>query len=237
MAEHPPRSQDFSQQRFDLTVAEDLLLGGRKLHQAFLATRMCFAGRDTPLIRADQREPAVVLLRKGFAYRACVLSGGGRRAILDVLLAGDIAGLDNIVLARATEHVVAADRAEYWVLPAAALRDLMADRCVALYVVSLLAAARWRSDRLVANIGRLDAFARIAVLLLGIHDRLKRQGVINRPTFDLLSQERIADHLGLTLQHVNRTLRKLREEKIVLIDRQVVIIEGTSNGCADTPTC
>ena len=40
-----------------------------------------------------------------------------------------------------------------------------------------------------------------------------------------LSQEQIGDHLGLTLVHVNRTLRRLREERIALVDRQVVIIQ------------
>jgi DNA-binding transcriptional regulator LsrR (DeoR family) len=35
----------------------------------------------------------------------------------------------------------------------------------------------------------------------------------------LLTQEQVGDHLGLTLVHVNRTLRRLREERIVLVDR------------------
>ena len=49
--------------------------------------------------------------------------------------------------------------------------------------------------------------------------------MISRTTYNLpLTQEQIADHLGLTLVHVNRTLRRLREERIVLVDRQVVII-------------
>ena len=63
-------------------------------------------------------------------------------------------------------------------------------------------------------------------MLLDIHDRLRHRDLINRPTFNLpLTQEQIADHLGLTLVHVNRTLRRLREEKIVLVERQVVIIQ------------
>ena len=57
-------------------------------------------------------------------------------------------------------------------------------------------------------------------------DRLRHRDLINRPTFNLpLTQEQIADHLGLTLVHINRTLRRLREEKIVLVERQVVIIQ------------
>jgi DNA-binding transcriptional regulator LsrR (DeoR family) len=35
----------------------------------------------------------------------------------------------------------------------------------------------------------------------------------------LLPQEQVGHHLGLTLVHVNRTLRRLREERIVLVDR------------------
>jgi DNA-binding GntR family transcriptional regulator len=55
---------------------------------------------------------------------------------------------------------------------------------------------------------------------------LFRHGPIVRPTFNLpLTQEQIADHLGLTVVHVNRTLKRLREARLVLVDRQVVIIQ------------
>ena len=66
---------------------------------------------------------------------------------------------------------------------------------------------------------------RMIELLVDIHDRLHRRGLIARPSFNLpLTQEQMADYLGLTMVHVNRTLRQLREEKLALIDRQVVII-------------
>ena len=54
---------------------------------------------------------------------------------------------------------------------------------------------------------------------------LRRRGLTDRLSFNLpLTQEQIADHLGLTLVHVNRTLRRLREERLVLVERQVVTI-------------
>ncbi|HVH80044.1 MAG TPA: helix-turn-helix domain-containing protein, partial [Stellaceae bacterium] len=60
---------------------------------------------------------------------------------------------------------------------------------------------------------------------LGIYDRLRRAELISRPTFNLhLTQDQMADHLGMTMVHVSRTLRRLREERLVLVDRQVVII-------------
>jgi DNA-binding transcriptional regulator LsrR (DeoR family) len=62
-------------------------------------------------------------------------------------------------------------------------------------------------------------------MVFDIYERLRRNGLNSGLTFNLpLTQEQIADHLGLTLVHVNRTLRRLREERIVLIERQTVII-------------
>jgi CRP/FNR family transcriptional regulator len=220
-----PQAACLENPRFAAVATEDLLLGGRRLRAAFLQMPVRFAGRDTRLLRAGTSEPAAILIRSGLAYHACTMSDG-RRAILRVLLTGDFGGLHNIVMSHAMEDVVAANRVGYHVLGAAALRDLFVDPCVSVFVLAQIAEERWRANRLVASIGRLDAHGRICVLLLDIYDRLRHRGLINRPTFNLpLTQEQIADHLGLTLVHVNRTLRRLREEKIVLVDRQVVIIQ------------
>jgi CRP-like cAMP-binding protein len=211
--------------KFAAAATEELLLGGSRLRAAFMQTAMRYAGRDMPLLRDAASEPAAILIRSGFAYRSCALPDG-RRAILHVLVSGDYAGLHNIVLARAMDDIHAANRVGYHVLGAAALRQLLIDPCISVFLLAQIAATRWRADRLAAAIGRLDAHARICVLLLDIHDRLRRRGLIDNATFNLpLTQEQMADHLGLTLVHVNRTLRRLREEKIVLVDRQVVIIQ------------
>lgn len=220
-----PQADVLEPPRFAVGATENLLLGSRRLRAAFMQTPMRFAGREAPLLRAGASEPAAVLIRSGFAYHACTMPDG-RRAILRILLTGDFVGLHNIVLARTMEDVIAANRVGYHVLGAAALRDLLVDPCVSTSLLAQIAEGHWRADRLAASIGRLDAHARICVLLLDIYDRLRHRGLINRPTFNLpLTQEQIADHLGLTLVHVNRTLRRLREEKIVLVDRQIVIIQ------------
>jgi CRP-like cAMP-binding protein len=219
-----PRLEIPERPRYAAAVTEELLTGSRKLRQAFLESPIRFAGRDMPLTRAGEIEPSVLLIRSGFAFRCCELADG-RRAILHILTPGDIAGLDHTVLARPIEEITAASRVGYHTLRASQVRELMADKCIALQVLALVAEARWRSDRLAAMIGRLDAQARISVMLLDLYDRLRRRDLISRTTYNLpLTQEQIADHLGLTLVHVNRTLRRLREERIVLVDRQVVII-------------
>jgi CRP/FNR family transcriptional regulator len=227
MMKHQEQLQPAGWERphFAPTATEELLLGGRRLRAAFMQTPQRFAGRDTPLLRAGVSEPAAILIRSGFAYRACTLPDG-RRAILRVLLTGDFAGLHNIVLSRAIGDVFAASRVGYHLLGAAALHALLADPCVSMFLIAQAAEARLLADRLAASIGRLDAHARLCVLQLDIYDRLRHRDLISRPTFNLpLTQEQIADHLGLTLVHVNRTLRRLREERIVLVDRQIVIIQ------------
>ena len=211
--------------RYAAALTEDLLIGGRRLRHAFLQTPMRFAGRNMPLIRPGDPEPSVILMRSGFAFRSCRL-GDGRRAILNIVTPSDFIGLDHIVLHRRIEEITAANRVGYHALCASEIRTtLMADRCIMLQVLALMVEARWYGDRLATTIGRLDAQGRICVLLLDLYNRLRRHGLISRMTFNVpLTQEQTADHLGLTLVHVNRTLGRLREERIVLVDRQVVII-------------
>ena len=46
-----------------------------------------------------------------------------------------------------------------------------------------------------------------------------------RRTFNLPpTQEQLGDHLGLTMVHISRTLRALREAKLVISHHHVVII-------------
>jgi hypothetical protein len=80
-------------------------------------------------------------------------------------------------------------------------------------------------DRHLTAITRFDARERCALFLLDLHDRLRRRDLIARPTFNLpLTQEQIADHLGMTMVHVNRTLRHLREDRLAIVAQQVVML-------------
>ena len=90
-------------------IIEDLRTGGRILGRAFAQSPVGVAGHDTALIRLGERDAPIILLRSGFAYKSCVLADG-RRAILDLLVPGDMIGLDHIILASAVEEITAANR-------------------------------------------------------------------------------------------------------------------------------
>lgn len=205
-------------------ATEDVLTGGRLLRRAFADSPYRTADRGAVVIAADDPEPPILQIHRGIAFRSVSLPDG-RRAVVDILLPTDIAGVDNAVLARSNHDVVAGAPLGYRQLGSAALRELMTNPEIAVRALALMAESRWRIDRHVTAITRFNAQSRIASFLLGIYERLRRAELISRPTFNLhLTQDQIADHLGMTMVHVSRTLRRLREQRLALVDRQVVII-------------
>jgi CRP-like cAMP-binding protein len=205
-------------------VVEDLLTGDRVLRRTFLEQPYHSIGRQGAVIGPEDADSPVVLVQRGVAYRSNTLPDG-RRAIIDLLLPGDIGGLDLVAFGRPHQELIAANALGYRAMKPAVLRGLISQRPVALRIAALMAETRWRMDRHLTAISQLDARERIGLFLLDIHDRLRRRELIVRPTFNLpLTQEQIADHLGMTMVHVNRTLRRLREDRLVLVAKQVVII-------------
>src|SRR5918912_3983813 len=137
--------------RFAAPITEDVLTGKRKLRSQFLQTPLRFAAPRTPLIAIEHRNPPAILLRNGFAFRACCLANG-RRAILHLLITGDFAGFDHVILERPIEEIVAVGRVSYHALSGSEIRELMSDRSIAVTMLALCSEDRWRSDRLVASI-------------------------------------------------------------------------------------
>src|SRR5690606_32189773 len=69
-------------------------------------------------------------------------------------------------------------------------------------------------DHLV-NIGRRNAYQRLSYLILELHYRLRLVGLAEEAAFEMpITQEMVADALGLSNVHVNRTLRRLSDDSI-----------------------
>jgi CRP-like cAMP-binding protein len=167
---------------------------------------------------------------------------GGRRFIADLLLPGEFYGFNYLVIARPQHDLVALGTVGYRALRQDEVRALMASQpAVGVRVAAHLAEMCIRTDRQAA-LRRFDARERIAALLLDVYDRLRGRKLIHGLSFNLsMTQEDIGDHLGLTMVHVNRTLRKLRGERLVHIDRHVVMImdlvglRALVEGCRPSP--
>jgi len=75
------------------------------------------------------------------------------------------------------------------------------------------------------NIGRRSSLERTAHFFMELAERLNLIGQATETEFTCpLSQFVLADALGLTAIHVNRTLRQMRERKLLSVRKGTVII-------------
>jgi CRP-like cAMP-binding protein len=170
------------------------------------------------------RPTSVHLLRMGIAGRYTLL-GEGQRQITAFLVPGDCCDL-RALLMRDTDHsVVAFGPCEVAVVPHQRLFAAIEKHprlALALWGDTLLDAAihgEW-----VANVGRRSAYARIAHLLCEIWFRLKSVGLAHDFAFDLpLTQADFGDATGLSVVHVNRTFRQLREDGLMRLSKGRVV--------------
>lgn len=78
-------------------------------------------------------------------------------------------------------------------------------------------AAEARRIRQVLRLGRLSAYERTACLLLELHERQSRAGLCDEHSMPLpLTQEMLADLLGLSVVHMNRILQQLRRDELIV---------------------
>ena len=75
----------------------------------------------------------------------------------------------------------------------------------------------------VVRVGRRSAYKRTAHLLLELFHRLKIIGETENKTFSMpVSQQLLADTLGLSFVHMNRTLKKLRTDNLISMDSKEI---------------
>lgn len=75
------------------------------------------------------------------------------------------------------------------------------------------------------RLGRQTAYERVAHFLLELQRRLEIAGLGDSQRFPLpLTQEILADTLGLSIVHVNRTLQQLRRERLIELRSGVAIL-------------
>lgn len=209
-----------------MALYDELALGRRELSAIFRSSppRTLKAGGEL-LVTSAGSSYGIYHLRAGWACQFRDLADG-RRAIVDVYLAGDVIGLDTVLGTRPLEKILTLTALTIEAIPAEdALMKLMADPPTALYIAWLLGQRQRRTDRLRAAISCLDARGRLAMMLLDLYKRLRRLGLISGSIYNLpLTQIQIGQYLGLTVMHISRVLRALRDEQIVNLEKHCVTI-------------
>jgi len=77
----------------------------------------------------------------------------------------------------------------------------------------------------ITRLGRLSAYERIADLMLEVYERLTAAGLTHGHSFHMpLTQDTLADALGLTSVHVSRTMQSLRQDGVLSMDSRTVTL-------------
>lgn len=174
--------------------------------------------RGATLRRERDAGGLVWALLDGWVTSAIHLHDGGRQ-ITRIHLRGDLVGTPSLAIAGPAEVLTALTEVTVSASPRAAVGALFVSHPRIGALLFLLAQLDTLSlcDGLAA-IGRTDARARLAALLLSLHDRLSETAEPGQ-TIDAIplpmTQEELGDATGLTAVHVNRMMRALAEEGLI----------------------
>lgn len=170
----------------------------------------------TILIDEGDRPEHVHVVLEGFAYRYKLLGDGGRQ-IMAWLVPGDFCDLHVALLGR-MDHVVSTASPSRVGLMSRNQVERIIDASPALsralWWASLVQEAILREW--LVNLGRRDAESRMAHFFCELHARLGSVSLAKGDAIEFpLTQAELADSLGLSTVHVNRTVQALREQGLV----------------------
>ena len=189
----------------ELSVLEGIRLGHRDYR----------AGAD--FLRQGEPQREVLTLLEGWAMRYCLLENGSRQ-IIDFCLPGAFIGFQPDSEAPKGYAAQAITDIKVCALPQKGLMDMMRQTPnMAIRLACIGYRDQMAMARHLANVGRRRARGRVSNLLmeLFVRVRMRSEAAAGEAILLPLTQELIGDALGLTSVHVNRTLRGLREDKIV----------------------
>lgn len=191
--------------------------------------------RGDALVEMDEPHDFVYSVESGWLARCRTISDG-RRQIIVIFLPGEICGIKTIFMTHQPDPIEA-------LTPASTRRIHYKEACelatrdfaVAMHLAWQLAQDERHLHNWNVRLGRANAEERVAALLLEMRNRLNGLGVNSSNTrYGLpLTQQQLADHVGLTTVHVGRVLRRFRELGMVKIHGNEVVFLDNADALAE----
>lgn len=173
--------------------------------------------RNQRIRTQGDRVTCVYLLVAGWVASSIDLANGHRQ-IVKIHLPGDLLGMPSVTLARAAETLTPLTLSVLRQVPLTTIGSILLERprlTAALFLSS-------QQERIVlmdriTSLGRTNSAQRLATFLLHIYERLRLLDPALGATFAMpITQEQIADVIGLTPIHVNRVFRRLEAGGLII---------------------
>ncbi|XYD07412.1 Crp/Fnr family transcriptional regulator [Methylobacterium sp. NMS12] len=184
------------------------------LHDLTRKTRR--VARRVDISPEGERPENVHLIVEGFASRYKTLADG-RRQIVALLVPGDFCDLHVAILGEMDHSIGTEWGCTIVDIPRSAIEDLAAHHpriTQALWWATLVDEGTLREW--LVNMGQRDADRQMAHLFCELFVRLQVVGLVRENSFELpITQDDLADTLGITGVHVNRVLQDLRGQGLL----------------------
>ena len=196
-------------QRIELSLEEE-----RAIRSAVAETRNVPA--DRLLVRSGEQLNSSIVLLDGWLARSKDLPGGERQ-VTELHVAGDFADLHGFTLKQLDHDVLSLSSCVIGIVPHERLRQITESfpRLARIYWFSTNVDASITRE-LALSLGQRSAISRMAHLFCELFVRLDIVGRAQENGFEFpLTQRELAECLGLTVVHANRTIQELRRRGLV----------------------
>ncbi len=166
--------------------------------------------KGAAILMEGSASPHLYTVLRGWGFRYKILEDG-RRQILNYILPGDLVGLQGSLLGDMQHSVEALSPVSLCVFEREKMKSLYAGHPTLGYDLTWIASREERMlDENLLCVGRRTAMERLAYLISILYKRANQVGMTHGAvTIIPLTQYHVADTLGLSLVHTNKTLRRL----------------------------
>ncbi|UWQ18064.1 Crp/Fnr family transcriptional regulator [Jannaschia sp. M317] len=169
----------------------------------------------TPVLMEGSNSPQLFTALRGMGLRYKMLQNG-RRQVLNLVFPGDFIGLQAGVMGEMQHSVEASSAMTLCVFDRAGLWNLFRSQPERAFNLTWLAAVEEHFlGESLATVGQRGAMEAMAWALTKIMQRGEALGMVENRAMPLpYRQQDLADALGLSLVHTNKTLAKLRDRQL-----------------------
>ncbi len=156
----------------------------------------------------------------------------GNEHIIDVLLPGELLGFDGLYNNKHTCSVIALETLSLCELPVTDLEGLAKLIPGLMRELFLHAGEKINEDRNKIILKNIPAEERLAYFLLNLSKRYKKRGFSETEFTLTLTRQEIGTHLGIALETVSRLLKKLKDSKIIDVEKRnirIIDLEALKN--------
>jgi CRP-like cAMP-binding protein len=181
----------------------------------FKLGELAFGGGATIFLQGEQCEHLFTVL-SGWGFRYKMLDDG-RRQILNYVMPGDLIGLQGSLMGEMQHSIEALSPITLCVFRRSKLPELYREYPELAYDLTWIAAREERMlDENLLSIGRRSALERAAYLVAFLYQRAKTLELFSGGWVSIpFTQQHVADTLGLSIVHTNKTLRKLADRGLI----------------------